>query len=227
MEGFAMVVGEHLRKTYSTGQRQVEAVGGISLEVSAGQCLAMIGRSGSGKSTLLSMIGGLSRPSQGRVVLNGIDIWALSDDERTEFRNRRIGFVFQFSSLLPTLRAIDNVALPALLGRTQEPSVAYANAEEILNRVGLGERLESYPSALSGGEQRRVALARALINAPPLLLADEPTGDLDEETEAEIMALLLDRSRNEGTTLILVTHQVALAQQADRVMRIRQGSLVA
>lgn len=220
-----MVVGQNLWKIYSTGQRQVEAVRGISLEVSAGKFLAVIGRSGSGKTTLLSMIGGLSRPNQGKVVLDGIDLWALSDDVRTEFRNQRIGFVFQFSGLLPTLRAIDNVALPALLGRTRDLLAAYAEAEELLTRVGLGNRLEAYPSELSGGEQRRVALARALINGPSLLLADEPTGDLDEETEAEIMALLLDLSRNEGTTLIIVTHNVALAQQANHVMRIREGSI--
>ena len=220
-----MVVGQNLWKIYSIGQRQVEAVRGISLEVSAGKFLAVIGRSGSGKTTLLSMIGGLSRPSQGKVVLDGIDLWTLSDDARTELRNQRIGFVFQFSGLLQTLRAIDNVALPALLGRTQALLAAYAEAEELLTRVGLGDRLEAYPSELSGGEQRRVALARALINGPSLLLADEPTGDLDEETEAEIMALLLDLSRNEGTTLIIVTHNVALAQQANQVMRIREGSI--
>lgn len=220
-----MLVGQNLWKIYSTGKQQVEAVRGISLEVSAGKVLAVIGRSGSGKSTLLSMIGGLSRPSHGEVVLNGIDIWTLSDDARTEFRNQRIGFVFQFSGLLPTLRAIDNVALPALLGRTQDLSAAYTKAAESLSRVGLGGRLEAYPSELSGGEQRRVALARALINAPPLLLADEPTGDLDEETEAEIMALLLDLSRDEGTTIIIVTHNVALTLQANQVMRIREGSI--
>lgn len=220
-----MVVGQNLWKIYSTDQRRVEAVRGISLEVPAGTFLAIIGRSGSGKSTLLSMIGGLSRPSRGTVLLNGLDIWSLSDDERTEMRNRSVGFVFQFSGLLPTLRAIDNVALPALLGRTQDLSAAYAKAEECLLRVGLADRLEAYPSELSGGQQRRVALARALINTPPLLLADEPTGDLDEETEAEIMALLVDVNRKEGTTLLMVTHNVALAKQANQVMRLKEGSI--
>jgi len=220
-----MLVAKNLRKVYSTGQRQVEAVRGISLEVSARKFLALIGRSGSGKSTLLSMIGGLSRPSQGTVLFNGIDIWAISDDARAEFRNRSIGFVFQFSGLLPTLRAIDNVALPALLGQTHGLSAAYAKAEECLSRVGLGNRLDAYPSELSGGQQRRVALARALVNAPPLLLADEPTGDLDEETEAEIMALFLDLNRKEGVALVMVTHNVAVAHQAHQVIRIKDGSI--
>lgn len=220
-----MLVAKNLRKVYSTGQRQVEAVRGISLEVSARKFLALIGRSGSGKSTLLSMIGGLSRPSQGTVLFNGIDIWAVSDDARAEFRNRSIGFVFQFSGLLPTLRAIDNVALPALLGQTHGLSAAYAKAEECLSRVGLGDRLDAYPSELSGGQQRRVALARALVNAPPLLLADEPTGDLDEETEAEIMALFLDLNRKEGVALVMATHNVAVAHQAHQVIRIKDGSI--
>ncbi len=220
-----MLVGQDLQKIYLTGEQQVEAVRGISLAVSAGRFLAIIGRSGSGKSTLLSMIGGLSRPSQGKVILDNIDIWTLSDDQRAQLRNERIGFVFQFASLLPTLRAIDNVALPALLGRRQYSSAVYAQAAELLSRVGFRERLEAYSSELSGGEQRRVALARALINAPPLLLADEPTGDLDEETEGEIMALLFELSRNKGTTIVVVTHNVALAQQADQVLRIRGGQL--
>lgn len=220
-----MLVAKNLRKVYSTGQRQVEAVRGISLEVLARKFLALIGRSGSGKSTLLSMIGGLSRPSQGTVLFNGIDIWAISDDARAEFRNRSIGFVFQFSGLLPTLRAIDNVALPALLGQTHGLSAAYAKAEECLSRVGLGDRLDAYPSELSGGQQRRVALARALVNAPTLLLADEPTGDLDEETEAEIMALFLDLNRKEGVALVMVTHNVAVAHQAHQVIRIKDGSI--
>lgn len=220
-----MLVARNLWKVYSSGQGQIEAVRGISLEVSARTFLAVIGRSGSGKSTLLSMIGGLSRPSQGTVLFNGIDIWAMSDDARAEFRNRSIGFVFQFSGLLSTLRAIDNVALPALLGQTHRLSAAYAKAEECLSRVGLGDRLDAYPSELSGGQQRRVALARALINAPPLLLADEPTGDLDEETEAEIMALLLDLNRKEGVALVMVTHNVAVAHQAHQVIRIKDGSI--
>lgn len=220
-----MLQGQNLWKIHSTGERRVEAIRGISLEVSAGEFLAVIGRSGSGKSTLLSMLGGLTRPNHGRVLVNGIDMWRLSDWERTEWRNQRIGFVFQFASLLPTLRAIDNVALPALLGRTSTLSAAYAKATDLLMRVGLSERLEAYPSELSGGEQRRVALARALINAPLLLLADEPTGDLDEDTEAEVMALLSDLNRHEGTTIIIVTHNAALAQQANQV-RLREGRIV-
>lgn len=220
-----MVVAQNLWKIYGSGPRQVEAVRDVSLEVPAGRFLAILGRSGSGKSTLLSMLGGLSRPSQGRVLLEGTDLWALTDDERTAIRNRHIGFVFQFSGLLPTLRAIDNVALPAALGRAQKLEAAYARAEVLLSRVGLGDRPEAYPSELSGGEQRRLALARALINAPSLLLADEPTGDLDEETEVEIMDLLLDVNRTEGATVVMVTHNGALAQSAHKVVRLKEGSI--
>ncbi|MGH2412576.1 MAG: ABC transporter ATP-binding protein [Microcystaceae cyanobacterium] len=137
-----------------------------------------------------------------------------------------IGFVFQFSSLLPTLRAVDNVAMPALLGKNPDPAAAYSRAEVLLAQVGLADRLDAYPSELSGGEQRRAAIARASINSPPLLLADEPTGDLDEETEAEIMALLLQLCRVEGKTLVMVTHNLALAQAADCVLNIKQGMLV-
>lgn len=223
----SMVRAQNLWKIYPARYGQVEAVRGISLEVPQGGFLAVMGRSGSGKSTLLSIMGGLSRPTQGTIHVGGVDIWAMSDDQRAEFRNRRIGFVLQFSGLLPTLRAIDNVALPVLLGPHRDLGSAYARAEALLSRVGLGDRLDAYPSELSGGEQRRVALARALGNAPPLLLADEPTGDLDEETEAEIMGLLLDVNRTEGITIVMVTHNSALAGQAHRVLRIKEGSVAA
>ncbi len=218
--------GHQLWKIYSGERGDVEAVKDVSLSIPAGQFAAIIGRSGSGKSSLMGMIGGLSRPTKGTVKINETDLWALSPDQRAEIRNQSIGFVFQFSSLLPTLRAIDNVAMPALLGKNPDPAAAYGRAEILLTQVGLADRIDAYPSELSGGEQRRAAIARALINSPPLLLADEPTGDLDEETEAEIMALLLQFCRAEGKTLVMVTHNLALAQAADRVLTLKRGMLV-
>lgn len=222
-----MLTATGLGKSYGTGPRRIDAVSDLSLEVPAGEFLAIVGRSGSGKSTLLGMLGGLSRPTAGSVQFDGTDVWALGDGSRTDLRSRKIGFVFQFASLLPTLRAVDNIALPALIGGTLSAEAAYARAESLLARVGLGHRAEAYPGELSGGEQRRVALARALINSPPLLLADEPTADLDEDTEAEMLDLLLDVRRSENLTLIVVTHNAGIASRADRVVEVRQGRLVA
>jgi len=158
------------------------AVRGVSLELTltGGEFVSIVGRSGSGKSTLMAMLGALTRPTEGKLLLNGTDVWTLPETERATFRSRHVGFVFQFPSLLSNLTAVDNVAIPALLGRTMEAEEAYARAHDLLARVGLADRAEAYPGSMSGGEQRRVAVARALINAPPLLLADEPTSDLDE-----------------------------------------------
>jgi putative ABC transport system ATP-binding protein/macrolide transport system ATP-binding/permease protein/lipoprotein-releasing system ATP-binding protein len=222
-----MLRASKLAKVYDGPPRRVEAVKGVDLEVPRGQFLAVTGRSGSGKSTLLGMIGGLSRPTEGAVTLDGVDLWSLSDDELADFRSRKVGFVFQFSSLLPNLRAVDNVALPALIGGARDAAATYSRAEYLLARVGLGEQFGAYPGELSGGEQRRVAIARALINSPSLLLADEPTGDLDEDTEAEILDLLLDLQRAEDVTLVVVTHNLALAQRAQRVVQVRQGRIAA
>jgi putative ABC transport system ATP-binding protein/macrolide transport system ATP-binding/permease protein/lipoprotein-releasing system ATP-binding protein len=220
-----MLRASNLAKVYGTEPRRVEAIRDVDLDVAGGQFLAVTGRSGSGKSTLLGMIGGLSRPTAGTVVVDGVDLWSLSDAARAEYRARKIGFVFQFASLLPNLRAVDNVALPALVGRTLDTAAAYQRAEHLLDRVGLAARMGAYPGELSGGEQRRVALARALINAPVLLLADEPTGDLDEDTEAQILDLIRDVQRAEGITLIVVTHNLAVAHGADRLIRVRQGRI--
>jgi ABC-type lipoprotein export system ATPase subunit len=213
-------------KTYSTGRGAVEAVKAIDLDVPRGQFAAIIGRSGSGKSSLMAMIGGLSRPTHGVILVEDTDIWALPDDGLTEFRNRKIGFVFQFASLLPTLRVIDNVVLPALLGRRRDSKVAYKAAAELLDQLGLAEHIDAYPTEISAGEQRRAVIARALINAPSLLLADEPTSDLDEQTEIEIMDRLRELNRDRGMTLIMVTHNLRLAEQANRVLHISDGSLV-
>jgi putative ABC transport system ATP-binding protein/macrolide transport system ATP-binding/permease protein/lipoprotein-releasing system ATP-binding protein len=222
-----MLRATNLTKVYDGPPRRVEAVKSVELEVPEGEFLAVTGRSGSGKSTLLGMIGGLSRPTEGAVTLDGVDLWSLSDNALADFRSRKVGFVFQFSSLLPNLRAVDNVALPALMSGARDAAAAYKRAEHLLARVGLAGQLGAYPGELSGGEQRRVAIARALINSPRLLLADEPTGDLDEDTEAEILELLLDLQRAEGITLVVVTHNLALARRARRVVQVRQGRIAA
>jgi ABC-type lipoprotein export system ATPase subunit len=213
-------------KTYSTGRGAVDAVRAIDLEVPRGEFVAIVGRSGSGKSSLMAMIGGLSRPSRGRVCVQGVNIWALPDDRLAQLRSREIGFVFQFASLLPTLRLIDNVALPALLGRPRETQAAYRAAVQLLDQVGLTQYADAYPMEVSSGEQRRAVLARALINAPSLLLADEPTSDLDEQTERAIMDWLKALNRSGQMTLIMVTHNLRLAAEADRTLHIANGSLV-
>src|SRR5262245_13789455 len=218
-----MLQADNLSKAYAAEPRPIEAVADLSLDVRAGECLIILGRSGSGKSTLLGMLGGICRPTSGTVMVDGIDVWSLPADGLADFRNRQIGFVFQFASLLPTLRAIDNVALPALVAWREAPETVYLRAEKLLARVGLGDRLDAYPAELSGGQQRRVALARALINQPPLILADEPTGDLDEEAEAEVFRLLLELHRERGTTLVVVTHNLDLAREADQGIHIRGG----
>ena len=216
-----------LRKTYVTERGAVTAVAGIDLDVESGRFAAIIGRSGSGKSSLMAMIGGLSRPSDGTVTVEGTDIWRLSENALAAFRNGRIGFVFQFASLLPTLRLIDNVALPALLGKRQGSVDLYAKASSLLARMGLRDYLDAYPSEVSAGEQRRAVIARALINEPALVLADEPTADLDEQTEIEIMDELLGVNRELDTTLILVTHNLSLAEQAQQIVHIANGAVVA
>jgi ABC-type lipoprotein export system ATPase subunit len=215
-----------LAKTYAGERGNVAAVDGVTIEVQPGEFAGIIGRSGSGKSSLLAMIGGLSRPSRGTVHVEHTDIWTLTDDRLADFRNRRIGFVYQFASLLPTLRIVDNVALPALLGRRQNAAAAYERAVETLDQLGLCDRVDAYPAEISAGEQRRAAIARALINAPALLLADEPTSDLDEETERQIMDGFRKLNRERGLTLIMVTHNLRLAEQTDRIIRISGGKLV-
>ncbi|ACK52775.1 ABC transporter related [Methylocella silvestris BL2] len=221
-----MLSCSNVGKTYATERGDIVAVRGIDLEVPSGQFAAIVGRSGSGKSSLMAMIGGLSRPSQGVVRVEGADIWALPDDALAQFRNRKIGFVFQFASLLPALRVIDNVALPALLGRRLDAGAAYTRAARLLARLGLAERLDAYPAEISAGQQRRAVIARALINAPSLLLADEPTSDLDERTEMEIMDEFRTLNRDHAMTVIIVTHNLRLAEQADRVFHIANGGLV-
>ena len=213
-----------LVKRYSANPDYL-AVDGADLEIVSGEFVAIIGRSGSGKSTLLAMLGALTRPSKGQVVFDGRDLWSFSETELAAFRATQIGFVFQFPSLLPNLRAVDNVALPALLGGSMDAEAASAAAFRLLDQVGLRDRSHSFPAQLSGGEQRRVVIARALINSPRFLLADEPTSDLDEDTEADIIDLL-DRIRvKESIGLIVVAHDLRVAKRADRVLQMRQGFL--
>jgi putative ABC transport system ATP-binding protein/macrolide transport system ATP-binding/permease protein/lipoprotein-releasing system ATP-binding protein len=216
-----------MRKEYNANHRSVVAVDGVNLDVARGEFLAVCGRSGSGKSTLLAMLGGLTQPSAGRVVIAGTDLYALPTDSRAEYRRRHVGIVFQFAGLLPTLRAIDNVALPALLAGANGDGDPYDRAAGLLAQVGLGDRLEAYSAELSGGEQRRVALARALINRPSLLLADEPTADLDAATAAEVLPLLLELHQRHATALVVVTHDQWIANAADRVLHLERGRTVA
>ncbi|MBI3140982.1 MAG: ABC transporter ATP-binding protein [Rhodocyclales bacterium] len=220
-----MVELRELCRTYQIGDQVIEAVRNVSLLVDGGEFVAIIGHSGSGKSTLLSMIGGLARPTLGKVMIEGEDIWAQDDAFRSDFRNARIGFIFQFASLIPTLNAVENVALPRSFGGRRGHAANEEEAIMLLEKVGLGERLFSYPNELSGGQQRRVAIARALINRPALLLADEPTGDLDEETEAEVMALLLSSCREYNAAFLMVTHNLSIAEGANKVVRLKSGEL--
>jgi putative ABC transport system ATP-binding protein/macrolide transport system ATP-binding/permease protein/lipoprotein-releasing system ATP-binding protein len=218
-----MLLARDLLKIHPGNPGPIRAVSGVSLDVAAGEFVAICGRSGSGKSTLLAMLGGLTEPSGGSVSVAGVDLFALSPDERTRARRDAIGVVFQFAGLLPTLRAIDNVALPAMLAGSVDGVDPYPRAAELLDQVGLADRIDALPHELSGGEQRRVALARALMRRPPLLLCDEPTADLDAATAAEVLALLLDLHRRNETTLIVATHDEEVARQADRVLYLDCG----
>ena len=213
-----------LSKKYG-GVTASEAVRDASVELRPGESISIVGRSGSGKSTLLAMIGGLLRPDSGCVSFDGTNLWTLSEAERAAFRCRHLGFVFQFPSLLPDLSVADNVAVPALLGRTMAPQEADRRACELLAQVGLADRADAFPGDLSGGEQRRVAIARALINTPSLLLADEPTSDLDEDTEAEIIGLIEELQLKWGFGVILVTHALDLAGRAQRSYEMRDAVL--
>lgn len=211
---------DKVSKSFSSGDRTLEVLKESSLEASQGESIAIVGPSGSGKTTLLGICAGLDAPTQGEVSLNGEPLSALTEDQRSDIRNRFVGFVFQNFQLLPTLTALENVMVPLEL--RGENAVEPA-AIEMLEKVGLGERVDHYPVQLSGGEQQRVALARAFINQPKILFADEPTGNLDADTSNSIVDLLFQLNRDTGTTLILVTHDRELAKKTDRVLRIEQG----
>ncbi|MBI5393865.1 MAG: ABC transporter ATP-binding protein [Verrucomicrobia bacterium] len=220
-----ILIARGLRKTYYLGSAPLEVLKGIDLNVRRGERLAIVGASGAGKSTLMHLLGGLDRPSAGDIAVDGVSIFDLPAGQLTRFRNRQVGFIFQAYQLMPELTAQENVALPGLVARRPDGDVK-RRAAEVLVMVGLGGRLHHRPVELSGGEQQRVAIARALINDPPLLFADEPTGNLDSATGGAVMDLLLRLQRERGMTLVMVTHDLANARHCQRVVEIRDGVLV-
>jgi lipoprotein-releasing system ATP-binding protein len=212
-----------LAKSYTVGTRQLSVLRDLDLEMEAGEMLAVVGASGVGKSTLLHVLGGLDALDAGTVRIGDVDLAGLSDDELVKFRNRRVGFVFQFHHLLPEFTALENAEMPLRIARL--PASERARAGQLLERVGLAERLEHRPGMLSGGEQQRVAIARALVMGPALLLADEPTGDLDEHTADALHGLLKEMHRERGLTSVIATHNPRLAAACDRVLRLEDGRL--
>ena len=211
-------------KTVPSGDAMLTILHPLDLRIESGGVAAIVGPSGSGKSTLLGLLAGLDNPSTGRIVIDGADITAMSEDDLARFRGTRIGFVFQFFHLLPSLTAYENVRVPLEIAGKPNPG---QRADALLNEVGLGPRRHHYPSQLSGGEQQRVAIARALANDPAILLADEPTGNLDSGTGHQVIDLLLDIHRNRKTTVVLVTHDAELARRADVTIALRDGHVVA
>ena len=212
-------------RTYRQGPIDLKVLDGVNLAVKPGERLAIIGASGSGKTTLLQILGGLDQPTSGTVRIAGSDIHALAEKPRGELRNRTLGFVYQFHHLLPEFSALENVAMP-LLVRREPKHAAEATARKVLERVGLGERLAHRPHELSGGERQRAAVARALVTNPHIVLADEPTGNLDGNNAEAVFALMLELNREFGTSLIVVTHDRRLAQRMDRILEIERGNLV-
>ena len=213
-----------LYKSYYDGLTELPVLKGMDLEVKKAEIVAVVGASGVGKSTLLHLLGGLDRPTKGQIFYEGEDIFALSDQALDRFRNEEIGFVFQFHYLLPEFTALENVAMPGLIAQ-QQSDVAQNRAKELLDYVGLGERLEHRPSELSGGERQRVAIARALVNQPKVVLADEPTGNLDQKTSEAVHDLLWTLNDQFNQTFIIVTHNQALAHRADRLIQLVDGQV--
>jgi lipoprotein-releasing system ATP-binding protein len=212
-----------LSKAYGDGRR-IDVLVDLDLEVAAGETVAIVGQSGVGKSTLLHILGTLDQPTAGKVLFDGDDIFGLSEREQATFRNREVGFIFQFHHLLPDFTALENVTMPALIRGVSAPE-AESRARGVLERVGLSERLTHKPGELSGGEQQRVAVARAVALSPRVILADEPTGNLDPETGAEVHALLLDLNRTHNITLVIVTHNDELSRLVHRTLRLQNGKL--
>ncbi len=214
---------KELKKYYGTGETQVKALDGVNLTVEQGEFLAIVGTSGSGKSTLLHMLGGLDRPTSGQVLVDGKDIFSLKDEALTIFRRRKIGFVFQSYNLVPVLSVWENIVLPIQLdgGRVDRNYL-----KEVVRTLGLEKKLENLPSQLSGGQQQRVAIARALAAKPAILLADEPTGNLDSKTSQDVLSLLKVSGQKFGQTMVMITHNEEIAQMADRIIRIEDGRVV-
>ena len=213
----------NLRKIYGSGDTEVRALDGVNLSVNSGEFVAIVGTSGSGKSTLLHMLGGLDRPTSGSVIVDGKDIFSLKDEALTIFRRRKIGFVFQSYNLVPVLNVRENIVLPIQLDGRQ---VDEDFLDKIVNTLGLEKKLGSLPSQLSGGQQQRVAIARALAAAPAIILADEPTGNLDSRTSQDVLSLLKVTSQKFAQTIVMITHNEEIAQTADRIIRIEDGRIV-
>jgi ABC-type lipoprotein export system ATPase subunit len=218
-----MITVKQLFKYYHVGGQRIAAAEDVSLRVEKAEMVAIVGHSGSGKTTLLSLMGGLTRPDKGEVEIDGVNLWSMDDNKLSRFRNQKISFIYQFASLIPTLTVIENIILPTAFGRYSNDT--RARAQSLLERVGLAKQSRFYPSQLSGGQQRRVAIARAFINRPAVILADEPTGDLDEETENEIMELFADLNRQENITFVIVTHSRDIANHTSRQMQMKDGHL--
>src|SRR5262245_7948724 len=216
-----------VRRVYRMGAIEVPALDGVSLSIERGEMVALVGASGSGKTTLMNILGCLDRPTSGRYLLDGRDVARLDADERADVRNRLIGFVFQSFQLLPRTSALEQVLLPLEYRRSSEERDGRACARELLERLGLGARLDHHPTQLSGGQQQRVAIARALVNRPPLLLADEPTGNLDSRTSLEVLDVFRRLNREEGITVVLVTHDPGVAAHAERTIHVRDGRVQA
>ena len=219
----AILETHDLRKIYGSGDAEVRALDGVDLAVEKGEFAAVVGTSGSGKSTLLHMLGGLDRPTGGSVIVDGRELSTLKDEELTIFRRRKIGFVFQNYNLVPVLNVYENIVLPIQLDGGQ-PDKGYTN--QIIETLGLGSKLQNLPNNLSGGQQQRVAIARALAAKPAIILADEPTGNLDSRTSQDVMSLLKVTSQRFAQTIVMITHNEAIAQMADRVIRIEDGRIV-
>ncbi|QXP53104.1 ABC transporter ATP-binding protein [Cellulophaga sp. HaHa_2_1] len=213
-----------LEKTYTSGNKQLTVLHDIFLEVEKGQTFSIIGPSGSGKTTLLGLCAGLDQPNKGTVELCGQDLSALNEDQRAQLRNKEVGFIFQNFQLLPTLTALENVSVPLELQGAKD---AKEKSKILLEKVGLGKRMHHYPSQLSGGEQQRVALARAFVNSPSILFADEPTGNLDEETGEKVINLLFDLNKELGTTLVIISHDLELANRTQQIVRLKGGKIIA
>lgn len=223
MDSSKILAVEDLVKYYGAGENLVRAVDHTSLQIERGAFTAIVGRSGSGKSTLLHLIGGLDRPDEGKVWIEGKDIFSLKDDRLAEFRRKKIGFIFQDYNLIPSLNVWENIVLPLGLDNRR---VKREDVREVLEKIGLADKAETMPNALSGGQKQRTAIARALVTHPAIILADEPTGNLDSQTELEVMSLMKNCVEDFGQTLVMITHDETIAQMADRVIEIANGKVV-